>query len=145
MIYPDLRGSWNFQLVSLRQTDPTKPPSFSNITTTQSIVKIDQKDNFIIVDQPPVPPLKPTDGYLIGSISKVYNNIDNFWQVTLADFDDTGIANLTIKEYESKCNCDDEIIIIPTVLEGYYVESGFSAINPVQTPAIAIYTFTRIQ
>ncbi len=145
MIYPDLRGSWNFQLVSLRQTDPTQPPSFSNITTTQSIVKIDQKDNFIIVDQPPVPPLKPTDGYLIGLITKVYNNIDNFWQVTLADFDDTGIANLTIKEYESECNCDDEIIIIPTVLEGYYVESGFSPINPVQTPAITIYTFTRIQ
>ncbi len=145
MIYPDLTGTWNFQIVGLRQTDPTQPPSFSNITTSQSIVTIDQKDNFIIVEQPPAPPLKPTPGYLIGSISKVYNNIDNFWQVTLADFDDTGISNLTIKEYESKCNCHDEIIIIPTVLEGYYVESGFNPINPEQFPTVARFTFTRIQ
>lgn len=145
MIYPDLSGTWNFQMVTLRRTDPTQPPSFSNISPSQSIVTIEQKDNFIIVNLPPVPPQRPIEGYQLGTISKVYNNIDNFWQVTLADFDDSGIVNLTIKEYESECNCDDSIVIFPTVLEGYYVESGFSVINPFQTQAISKLTYTRIQ
>jgi hypothetical protein len=145
MIYPDLSGTWIFKTVNLRRTDPTQPPSFSNIVTSQTIITIEQKDNFIIVNQPPAPPQKPTEGYLLGSISKVYNNIDNFWQVTLADFDDTGIANLTIKEYESECNCDDSKVIYPTVLEGYYVEAGYSVINPFQTQSVSTWTFTRIQ
>jgi hypothetical protein len=145
MIYPDLSGTWNLQIVTFRRTDPTKPPSFSNISSSESTVTIEQKDNFIIVNIPTIPPLKPTEGYLIGSISKVYNNIDNFWQVTMADFDDSGILNFTIKEYESECNCDDSIVIFPTVLEGYYVESGFSPINPFQGQSVAKWTFTRIQ
>jgi hypothetical protein len=145
MNFPDLSGTWDFKAVSLRRSDPIKPPSFSNISTSQSTVTIEQKDNFIIVNIPAVPPVRPTDGYLLGSISKVYNNIDNFWQVTLADFDDSGIINLTIKEYESECNCNGEIVIFPTVLEGYYVESGFSPINPSQSQGVAKYTYTRIQ
>jgi hypothetical protein len=145
MIYPDLSGTWNFQIVSFRRTDPTQPPSFSNINTSQSTVTIQQKDNFIIIDLPAVPPEKPTEAYYLGLISEVYNNINNFWQVTLADSDDTGIANLTIKEYESECNCDDSIVIFPTVLEGYYVESGFSPLNPNQNQAVSRFTFTRIQ
>ncbi len=145
MIYPDLSGTWNFQIISLRRTDPTQPPSFSNIATSQSTVTIQQKDNFIIIDLPPVPPQRPREGYILGSITNVYNNIDNFWQITLADFDDSGIANLTIKEYESECNCNDQIVIFPTVLEGTYVESGFSLINPFQDQAVAKFTFTRIQ
>ena len=145
MIYPDLSGSWNFQMVSFRRTDPTQPPSFSNINTSQTIVTIEQKDNFIIIDLPPVPPEKPTKAYYLGLISEVYNNVNNFWQVTLADSDDTGISNLTIKEYESKCICADEILIFPTVLEGYYVESGFSPFNSNQNQAVSRFTFTRIQ
>ena len=145
MIYPDLSGSWIFQIVSFRRTDPTQPPSFSNINTSQSTVTIQQKDNFIIIDLPPVPPEKPTEAYYLGLISEVYNNVNNFWQVTLADSDDTGISNLTIKEYESKCNCDDSIVIFPTVLEGYYVESGFSPLNSNQNQAVSRFTFTRIQ
>ena len=62
----------------------------------------------------------------------------------MADSDDTGIANLTIKEYESKCNCADEFVIFPTVLEGYYVESGFSPLNSNQNQAVSRFTFTRI-
>ncbi len=145
MIYPDLSGTWNYQVVSLRRNNPTTPPSFSNIVTTQLTITIEQKDNFLIINLPPSPPIRPTEGYELGLISQVYNNIDNFWQVTWADFDDSGVTNLTIKEYESECNCDDEIVIFPTVLEGYYVESGFSQINPFQNQTISHVTLTRIQ
>ncbi len=145
MIYPDLTGTWNYQIVNFRRTDPVTPPSFSTITKSNYNVTIEQNDDFLIITVPANPPLRPTEGYQMGLVSKVYNNIDNFWQVTLADFDDTGVINLTVKEYESECNCNNEIVIFPTVLEGYYVESGFSSINPNQNQAIAKITFTRIQ
>lgn len=156
--YPDLVGVWSYQIINLRRTNPITKPSFSNIIESQYNIVVEQQNQFIIATVPPNPPLRPTEGYQLGLINQVYNNIDNFWQLTIADFDDTGVINLTIKEYETDCNCDcvcdHDLIsdsssnskprIRPTVLEGYYVESGFSTTNPDQNQAIAQITWTRI-
>jgi hypothetical protein len=154
--YPDLAGVWNYKIINLRRTNPITKPSFSNIIETQYNIVVEQQNQFIIETVPPNPPSRLIEGYQLGLINQVYNNIDNFWQLTIADFDDTGVVNLTIKEYETECVCDSDCDCVhdlssvqkrrirPTVLEGYYVESGFSAINPDQNQAIAQITWTRI-
>ena len=152
--YPDLAGVWNYKIINFRRTNPITKPSFSNIVESQYNFVVEQQNQFIIVTVPPNPPFSPNGGYQLGVINQVYNNIDNFWQLTIADFNDTGIFNLTIKEYESECVCnsdcdhdlssDQKRRIRPTVLEGYYVESGFSTINPDQNQAVEQITWTRI-
>lgn len=133
--FPDISGKWKYGVVNLRRKNPDIKPSFSDIVSVQYDVTIDQKDQFVIITVPASPPLRPTEGYQLGLLSKVYERKNNFWQVTIADFDDTGIINLTIKECKNNK---------PSVLSGYYVESGFSSTNPDQNQAIAQITFTKL-
>lgn len=134
--FPQISGTWTYNVVNLRRKSPQDIPSFSDIITTQYNVTIQQQDQFIIVTVPPSPPLRPTADYQLGVITKVYQRKDNFWQITLADFDDNGTINLTIKECKNGK---------PSILQGYYVESGFSTTNPDQNQAIAQITWTKIQ
>jgi len=72
-----------------------------------------------------VPPLRPTTGYQLGVITKAYQRKDNFWHILMI-----------IKECKNGK---------PSILQGYYVESGFSTTNPDQNQAIAQITWTKIQ
>ncbi len=151
MIFPDLSGTWSVQQTVLRRTGPLEKPTFSDIVKNNATVLVEQQEQFFIVTLPANPPFRPVEEYQLGLLSKVNNNIDNFWQITLADYDDSGIFNLTIKEYETKSDCECEVDIDchkepqirPTVLEGYYVESGFSVTNPSQNQAIGKVIWTR--
>ncbi len=135
--YPDLSGTWSYRIENLRRKNPTDKPQFSDIIFSEYDVLVEQKNKFIIVTVPANPPLRPVEGYQLGLINKVYSKEGDFWQITIADFDDTGVINLTIKE---SCDCGHKK---PIVLEGYYVESGFSTTNPDQNQAVAQITWTK--
>ena len=75
----------------------------------------------------PKHPTRPVTGYRIGFWTLIHTNKKSYWKLVLADDDDNGTSEVTIKKWKGK---------IPFLLEGYYIESGFTENNPKQKQSV---------
>lgn len=122
---PNIAGRWEFEVKNLiRNKD--KKPSFNDIKKLKLELEVTQKGKFVIVKMPKHP-TRTVPGYRIGIWTLIHTNENSYWKLVLADDDDNGISEVTIKKYKEKK---------PFLLEGYYIESGFTENNPTQKQAV---------
>lgn len=137
MSFPKIAGTWNYSYIGIRMEDPTKtnekPPFAWKVVNNTQV--IEQQDGFIRMSRS-VTDTRLTDGWVVGAWVKRYTPFGNFWELNIADYDDNGRYTFTIKQSDKKGR--------PLMLEGSYVESGFSAINSSQKPTVQRVTLARL-
>jgi len=130
---PDISGKWEFQVKNfINKKD--KIPSFNNIKKLKLELEVTQKGRFVIVKMP-THPTRLVTGYRVGVWSLIHTNEKVYWKLVLADDDDNGISEVTVRQWK-----DDK----PFFLEGYYIESGFTDNNPKQKQAVDHQIWKRI-
>jgi hypothetical protein len=127
---PDIQGLWRFQSTYLEGKGPFVKPSFSDIKSVEFNITVEQSGLFTIFTFP-ASAFRPQPGYLIGVWTRVYSRKGCFWQITISDFDDSGFNNYTIKEWQHGK---------PSILTGFYVESGYLSNTQAQTSSSVTMT-----
>ena len=122
---PNISGHWELKVKNLIR-NKNKEPSFNDINELKLELEVTQKGRFVIVKMPKHP-TRPVPGYRIGSWTLIHINKKSYWKLVLADDDDNGTSEVTIKRWKGN---------IPFVLEGFYLESGFSQNNPIQKQVV---------
>ncbi len=132
---PDIRGRWYYFIKVLRQETPGSKPSFDNYRFSQFITEIEQDGQYVIIQTPADPPLRPDPGYYTGVLNKVFTANGEFWQLVLSDYDDNGVYTMTIADSQ------DGVV---TKWAGAYTEPGFVPGIPAQLPTSGLLSLTKI-
>lgn len=134
---PKIAGLWEYQLSIFRRNNSVEIPDLNNIIVIPpEEVEITQNNEFVVAKLP-VDFTRPKEGYLLGTLTKTYQNGNDkfFWTLTFADYDDNGVFTLTASDVD----CNGNIL----EWSGNYIESGFVG-SPVQLQTVGIIKFRRI-
>lgn len=116
---PNMRGKWNTTASILTRNSLNERPSFDNIQKISFPSEIEQKDQFLIINE--------ATTTRIG----VLNYLNNTWTITIADDDDNGTSVLV-----PRCPGNYDVWV------GSYTESGFDDI-PEQAQVVGTVKLKR--
>ena len=132
---PDISGLWYYFIKVLRQEVPGEKPSFADYKFSQFVCTIEQDGQFVIVNTPANPPLRPEAGYWTGVLNQVNTANGSFWQLVFSDYDDNGVNTLTIADSQNG---------VVTKWAGTYAEPGYIPGITAQLPTTGLLSLTKI-